>query len=85
MEVDFKEPYYDKALNKVFRSKSEKERHLKEHGIVHDGSMENDRKRDDRLAEIINEERNKQGLKSKTLQELAGDAKKVKSRTVYFC
>ena len=76
---------FDKALNKDFSTDRAKKAYMKEHGIVHDGSMESERKRDERNGEIINEERRKQGLKSKTLQELAGDAKKVKSRTVYFC
>ena len=74
---------YDKALNKWFKSPQEKKQHMKVNGIAHCGSMERESTRDNRLAEIINEDRNKQGLKSKTLQELAGDSRKVKSSTIY--
>lgn len=78
-------PYgtFDKALQKYFPTEKSKREHLKRQGIVHDGSMESERKRDNRLAEIVNESRNKQGRKSKTLQELAGDARRVKSPTIY--
>jgi len=78
-------PYgvHDKALNKFFPTERSKREHMKIHGIAHDGSMEKERKRDDRNAAIINQERRKQGLKPRTLQELAGNARKVKS-TVYF-
>lgn len=75
---------YDKALAKYFSSERGKRAYMKEHNIAHDGSMESERKRDERNGEIINEERRKQGLKSKTLQELAGNARKVKRPTTYF-
>ena len=76
MDVDFKEPYHDKALNKVFKSKQEKKEFMEKTGIRHDGSMESERKRTSRLCEIINDHRNKNGLKSKTEAELVGDARK---------
>lgn len=75
--------YYDRALQKFFPTKSSEKEYKKIHGIAPAGSMESERKRDDRNAAIINESRNRQGRKSKTLQELAGDARKVKSPTIY--
>ncbi len=76
--------FYDKALNKHFVTERSKKEYMKAHSIVHDGSMENENKRDERNVAIINDERRKQGLKPKTKQELAGDARRVKSPTLYF-
>lgn len=76
--------YFDRALQKYFPTERSKREHMKRHGIKHDGSMESETHRDRRNAEIINQDRNKQGRRSKTLQELAGDARKVKGRTLYF-
>ncbi len=84
MDVDFKEAYHDKALNRVFRSKEEKKEFMKRTGIRHDGSMESERKRTSRLCEIINDERNKKGLKSKTEAELVGDARKFRPGRKYI-
>ena len=75
---------FDRALQKHFSTDREKKRYMKDHNIVHDGSMEREKKRDERNAAIVNEMRNKRGLKSKTVQELAGNARKVKGRTLYF-
>ena len=75
---------FDKALNKYFPTERAKKYHMEKHGIVHDDSMEREHKRDERNAAIVNETRRKQGLKPKTLQELAGDARKVKAPTKYF-
>ncbi len=75
---------FNKALNKFFPTERSEKQYMKEHGIVHCGSVEKESTRDNRLAEIINQRRNKDGLKSKTLQELAGDARRVKSSTKYF-
>ncbi len=65
--------YFDKALARNFNSKSEKRDFMNAHGLHEDGSMESERHRVNRLAEQINEERKKQGLKSKTVSELRGD------------
>ncbi|MFH1835521.1 MAG: hypothetical protein ABH851_04970 [Methanobacteriota archaeon] len=67
--------YYDKALNKTFYSKSEKEMFMKAHHLVEDGSMENEKHRENRLVEEINYHRAKAGLKTKTKEQLIGDAK----------
>lgn len=84
MDVEFKEPYYDKALNRVFTSKGQKKEYMKANGIAHDGSMESQRKRTNRLCEVVNEERNKQGLKSKTEEELVGDSRPHSSKKYFF-
>jgi len=75
---------FDRALQKDFPTDRARKEHMKRNNIVHDGSMEKENKRDERNAAIVNEMRNKRGLKSKTVQELAGDARKVKGRTLYF-
>ena len=67
--------YYDKALNRWFSTKSEKRNFMNIHGIIEEGSMENQRKRDDRLVEQINEERRKQGLTPKLKEQLIGDSR----------
>ncbi len=64
--------YFDKALARNFNSKSEKRYFINHQELHEDGSMESERHRVDRLAEQINEERKKQGLKSKTVSELRG-------------
>ncbi len=74
---------YDRALQKDFPTERSRKEYLKQHGLAHDGSMESDKKRTSRLAEIINEDRNKQGLKSKTVQELVGNSRKIPGRTFY--
>lgn len=75
---------FNKALNKFFPTERSEKEYMKAHGIVHDSSTESENKRDERNVAIINESRNKQGRKSKTAQELAGDARKVKAATKYF-
>lgn len=67
--------YFDKALQQHFYSKTAKAEYMKAHGIVEDGSMESQRRRDRRLCEEINETRRKQGLKTKTEAELIGDSR----------
>ena len=67
--------YFDRALNKTFYSKSEKEKYLKANHLAEDGSMENERHRENRLVDRINYELEKQGLKPKTKEQLIGDAK----------
>ena len=64
--------YYDKGLQKYFGTKREKREYLNAHGLVEDGSMETQRHREERLTEIINEERRKQGLKPKSREQLTG-------------
>lgn len=72
--------YFDKALQRWFGSKSEKKDFMNAHGLVEDGSMENDRHRINRLVEQINEDRKKQGLKSKTKDEIIGDSREIRRR-----
>lgn len=67
--------YYDKALGRVFYSKNEKRDFMNAHGLVEDGSMENDRKRVDRIVEELNDIRNKQGKKSLTKEEFLGTSR----------
>ncbi|MBU0598901.1 hypothetical protein KKF61_08025 [Patescibacteria group bacterium] len=79
-------PYglHDKALNKNFLSDKEREGYLKEKGFKHADDSERDKHRTERLAHTVNEERRKQGLKPKTEQELVGNSRKIKGRTLYF-
>lgn len=74
--------YYDKAMRKFFNTKTEKREYMNRHGLHEDGSMESDRHRTDRIAEEINADRNKQGLKSKTVKELVGNARPVAEKTI---
>jgi len=67
--------YFDKALNKTFYSKSEKETFMKAHHLAEDGSMESEKHRENRLVDQINYEREKTGLKPKTREQLVGDSK----------
>ena len=67
--------YYDKALGRHFSTKSEKREFMNTHKIVENPSMESDKRRTNRLVEIINHERERQGLKPKTKYELIGDAR----------
>lgn len=68
--------YYDKALGRYFSSKTEKRDFMNAHNLVEDGSMESERHRVNRLCEVINEEREKHGLKSKTKEEIIGDSRR---------
>ena len=79
-------PYgeYDRALQKFFPTKTAKKEYMKIHGLAHDGSMESDEHRTNRLAEQINEDRRKRGQKPKTVQELVGNAKKVPKKIYFF-
>lgn len=69
--------YYDKALNKTFYSKQEKVDYMKAKGIVNEGSSYNDKKMINKNCELINHERGKQGLPSKTKSELIGDSRDI--------
>jgi len=79
-------PYgiYDKALNKNFLSDKQREAYLKEKGLKHANDTEKEKHRTERLSHIVNEERRKQGLKPKTEQELVGNSRKIKGKTLYF-
>jgi len=67
--------YFDRALNKTFYSKSEKEKYLKQHHLAEDGSMESEKHRENRLVDRINYEREKAGHKPLTREQLVGDSK----------
>ena len=67
--------YFDKALNRTFYSKTEKEMYMKAHHLVEDGSMESEKHRENRLVDQINYDREKAGLKPKTREQLIGDSK----------
>ena len=68
--------YYDKALNRYFSDKTEKREYMNEHKLVEDGSMESEKHRVNRLCEVINYEREKQGEKPKTKEEIIGDSRR---------
>ena len=72
---DRSDGYFDRALQRHFRNKDDKRRFLKEHNIIENYSMEDDRKRRKRLVDEINYHREKEGLKPKTQAELEGDAR----------
>ena len=79
-------PYggFDRALQKNFTTVRAKREYMKAHGIHETGSSESDKKRTSRNAEIVNEERNRKGLKSKTVHELVGNSRKIPGKTLYF-
>lgn len=62
-------------MNRWFNTKGEKRKYMNDNKIVEDGSMERDKKRISRIAEQINADRNKKGLKSRTEAELLGDSR----------
>jgi hypothetical protein len=70
--------YFDKALGQHFNTKTEKREFMNKHGIAEDGSMESDKHRTNRLVEEINHQREKQGLKPKTKEELIGDSRETR-------
>ena len=49
---------------------------MNEHKLVEDGSMESEKHRINRLVEQINYEREKQGLKPRTKDEILGDSRR---------
>lgn len=67
--------YFDKALQRTFYSKSEKRDYMNAHKLVEDGSMESEKHRENRLVDKINYEREKNGLKPKTREQIVGDSK----------
>ena len=62
--------YFDKAMQRKFYSKTEKRDYMKANGLTEAHSKP---RSDKELCEIVNCERNKQSLKSKTVSELKGD------------
>ena len=61
--------YFDKALGRHFSTKQEKRNFMNTHGLQEDGSMENHRKRNNRLYEIVMEEKEKKGLSTENKEE----------------
>jgi len=79
-------PYgeYDAALQKFFSTKQQKKEYLKKNNLAPDGSMESVKHRTERIAASINEERKKQGLKPKTVQELVGTTRHIPTTKYFF-
>jgi len=66
--------YFDPALRRPFRNAREKSEFMKRNNLVMDGSYGSEKVRTNKLCEIINSERKKQGLSSKTESQLVGDS-----------
>ena len=61
--------YFDRALGKHFSTKQEKRDFMNAHGLAEDGSMESQRKRDNRCYEMVMEEKKKKGLPTENKEE----------------
>jgi hypothetical protein len=66
--------YFDKSCQRTFNSNTEKRNWLKANGLKETVTEESPKHRDNRCAEIINSDREKKGMKPKTIAELKGDA-----------
>lgn len=79
-------PYgtFDKALQKFFPTIRSKKVFMKAHGIRHDGSMEQEGKRTERIAAEINDRRRKEGKKTRTVQELVGTTRRIPKKLYFF-
>jgi len=75
--------YYDKALRQYFPTVISKKEFMKKNGIRHDGSTESETHRVNRIAEEYNEKRRKEGKKTRTVQEIVGDTRRIPTKT-YF-
>ncbi len=64
--------YFDKSLQKEFYSKTEKRDYMKHSGLQELPQTESDKHRYERCAATINDDREKKGLKPKTVSELRG-------------
>ena len=79
-----KYPYYDAGLGRVVNSERHRREIMKGRGLIEEGSMESEKRRTERLAEEINDARKKQGLQSKTVQELVGTTRRVPTKLFFF-
>ena len=71
--------YFDKSLRRFFPDAKTKANFMRENKIIHEGSNEDDSRRTERLCGVINDDRNKKGMKSKTVQELVGNSRNVET------